>query len=75
MSSDLELLALMPLNFIVPRTRIEILFSVLKHVIGAFKFRSGPKICRNIQDDPFLIGIYRRRNPSNRYHSGVLASL
>jgi len=39
MSSDLELLVVNAIQLYCARTRIEILFSVLKHVIGAFKFR------------------------------------
>jgi hypothetical protein len=43
MSSDLELLAVNAIELYCARTRIEILFSVLKHVIGAFKFRFWTK--------------------------------
>jgi len=43
MSSDLEILAVNAIELYCARTRIEILFSVLKHVIGAFKFRFWTK--------------------------------
>jgi hypothetical protein len=39
MSSDLELLAVNAIELYCARTHIEILFPVLKHVIGAFNFR------------------------------------
>jgi len=43
MSSDLTLLAVDAIELYCARTRIEILFSVLKQVIGAFKFRFWTK--------------------------------
>ena len=43
MSSDLELSAVNAIELYCARTRIEILFSVLKGVIGAFKFRFWTK--------------------------------
>ena len=42
-SSDLMLLAVDAIELYCARTRIETLFSVLKQVIGAFKFRFWTK--------------------------------
>ena len=50
MSSDLELWAVNAIELYCARTRIEILFSVLKQVIGAFKFRFWIK-----EMDPFFL--------------------
>ena len=43
MSSDLDLLPVNALELYCARTRIEILFAVLKHIIGAFRFRFWTK--------------------------------
>lgn len=43
MSSDLMLTAVNAVEMYCARTRIEIMFSVLKHLIGAFKFRFWTK--------------------------------
>ena len=43
MSSDLTLSAVNAVELYCARTRIEIMFSVLKHLIGAFKFRFWTK--------------------------------
>jgi hypothetical protein len=52
MSSDLMLSAVNAIELYCVRTRIEIMFAVLKHVIGAFKFRFWCKLC---QDTPGLL--------------------
>jgi hypothetical protein len=53
MSSDLELLAVNAIELYCARTRIEILFSVLKHVIGAFNFRFWTKSLPKHSRRPF----------------------
>jgi hypothetical protein len=53
MSSGLELLAVNAIELYCARTRIEILFSVLKHVIGAFNFRFWTKSLPKHSRRPF----------------------
>ena len=53
MSSDLTLSAAQAIELYCARTRIEIMFSVLKHLIGAFKFRFWTKSMPKHSRRPF----------------------
>lgn len=53
MSSDLTLSAVQALELYCARTRIEIMFSVLKHLLGAFKFRFWTKSLPKHSRRPF----------------------
>ena len=53
MSSDLTLTAVQAIELYCARTRIEIMFSALKHLIGAFKFRFWTKSLPRHSRRPF----------------------
>jgi hypothetical protein len=66
MSSDLDLLPVNALELYCARTRIEILFSVLKHIIGAFKFRFWTKKLPKHSRRPFSNSELKAPQPEHR---------